>query len=245
MRKLRSAYSGSAIRVRRSSDDTEQDIGFSGEDLDTSALETFCSATDGYIVTWYDQSGNTNDLTQSTAANQAQIVSSGSTLTGSNSKPAATFDGSNDGYQAAFTLVNPITRQSVISLDTFQGSDDVFDGYNGGTARLRMHNSNSSLLALVNGRAFNVTAPSYATWVIIREMHSDTTNEDYQINATTEETGNAGNDSDPGGVTVGCQSNFTDHTAMKLSEVIAWPSDLGGTAEGTARDNANTYYSVY
>ena len=42
LRKLRTAYSGSAIRVRRSSDNTEQDIGFtSNGDLDTSVLQTF------------------------------------------------------------------------------------------------------------------------------------------------------------------------------------------------------------
>jgi hypothetical protein len=38
LRKLRSAYTGSAIRVRRSSDNAEADIGFSGINLDTTAL---------------------------------------------------------------------------------------------------------------------------------------------------------------------------------------------------------------
>lgn len=79
-----SSTATNAIRVRRSSDNSEQDIGFSGDDLDTASLESFCSATDGYIVTWYDQSGNANNLTQSTAANQPQIVSSGTTLTDPN-----------------------------------------------------------------------------------------------------------------------------------------------------------------
>ena len=38
LRKLRSAYTGSAIRVRRSLDNAEADIGFDGTDLDTTAL---------------------------------------------------------------------------------------------------------------------------------------------------------------------------------------------------------------
>jgi surface protein len=58
LRLLRSAYTGSAIRVRRSSDNTEQDIGFVSNELDTSALTTFCSGTNGFVKTWYDQSGN-------------------------------------------------------------------------------------------------------------------------------------------------------------------------------------------
>jgi hypothetical protein len=41
LRKLRTAYSGNAIKVRRSSDNLEQDIGFVGNDLDTASLLTF------------------------------------------------------------------------------------------------------------------------------------------------------------------------------------------------------------
>ena len=90
VRKLSSTYSGSALRVRRSSDNAEQDIGFVGNDLDTTTMESFCGAGDGFVVTWYDQSGNGNDATQSTAASQPQIVSSGSTIT-TNSKASITF----------------------------------------------------------------------------------------------------------------------------------------------------------
>lgn len=90
VRLLRSAYSGSAIRVRRSSDNAESDIGFSGGNLDTSALTSFCSGTNGFVTTWYDQSGNANNATRTTAANQPQIVSSGSVIN-VNSKPCLQF----------------------------------------------------------------------------------------------------------------------------------------------------------
>lgn len=40
-RKLRTAYSGSAVRVRRDSDNTEQDIGFTGNNLNIAALTSF------------------------------------------------------------------------------------------------------------------------------------------------------------------------------------------------------------
>ena len=91
VRKLRTAYTGSAIRVRRSSDNAEQDIGFSSGNLDTSALTTFCSGTDGFVTTWYDQSGNANNAVQSTAINQPQIVSAGVLLT-INGKPKIDFN---------------------------------------------------------------------------------------------------------------------------------------------------------
>ena len=80
LRKLRAAYSGSAIRVRRASDNAEQDIGFVNNVLDTASLTSFCSGTNGFVKTWYDQSGNARNAEQTTAANQPQIVSSGSVI---------------------------------------------------------------------------------------------------------------------------------------------------------------------
>jgi hypothetical protein len=103
LRLLRSAYTGDAIRVRRASDNTEQDIGFVSNELDTSALTTFCSGTDGFVKTWYDQSGNANDATQTTSANQPQIVSSGSVIL-ENGKPSLDFDGSNDFFNLTSSI---------------------------------------------------------------------------------------------------------------------------------------------
>jgi hypothetical protein len=97
LRQLRAAYSGSAIRVRYT-DNTEADIGFAAgtNNLDTVTLLAGAAAHGGsaYIKTWYDQSGNSRNETQSTAANQARIVNS-NTLDTANSKPAAVFSSSN------------------------------------------------------------------------------------------------------------------------------------------------------
>jgi len=90
LRKLRTAYTGDAIRVRRASDNTEQNIGFVNNVLDTASLTSFCSGTNGFVTTWYDQSGNGRDATQSTGANQPQIVSAGSVIL-ENGKPSIQF----------------------------------------------------------------------------------------------------------------------------------------------------------
>ncbi len=93
LRLLRNEYSGSAIRVRRSSDNTETDIGFTSSGiLNTSALLTFCGAGNGFVTIWYDQSGNGKNATQTTAANQPLIVSSGVVLR-VNGNPSIVFDG--------------------------------------------------------------------------------------------------------------------------------------------------------
>ena len=80
LRLLDKSYSGSAVRVRRASDNAEQDIAFSNNELDTATLETFASGTDAFVTTWYDQSGNGYDATQTTASAQPQIVSGGTSL---------------------------------------------------------------------------------------------------------------------------------------------------------------------
>jgi len=104
LRKLRAAYSGSAVRVRKevSAVSSETDIGFLGDgSLDTVSLLTFASDADGgdvFVVTWYDQSLS-NDATQSTGANQPKIVSSGAVITeGTSAKPAIDFDGTSNYF---------------------------------------------------------------------------------------------------------------------------------------------------
>lgn len=84
------------IRVRRSSDNTELDIGFSGNDIDASALTAFCSGTNGFVATWYDQSGNANNAVQASASVQPQIVTSGVINTDSSGNYSALFNGSNN-----------------------------------------------------------------------------------------------------------------------------------------------------
>lgn len=78
IRRLRGAYAGQLIRVRRSSDNTQQDIGATIDgNLNTAALTTFCGSASCFVTTWYDQSGNGRDAAQATAANQPRIVNGG------------------------------------------------------------------------------------------------------------------------------------------------------------------------
>jgi hypothetical protein len=55
-RKLVTDYTGPCLRVKRSSDSTEQDINFLGNgELDTTSLLSFVGAGEGWITRWYDQ----------------------------------------------------------------------------------------------------------------------------------------------------------------------------------------------
>lgn len=125
VRKLRSAYTGSAIRVRRSSDNTEQDVGFSGSGgLDISSLTSFCGSGNGFVTTWYDQSGNSNNAVQTTAANQPQIVSSGSVIL-QNGKPSVQFDNTNNFMNtSSFSTLSNASYFIVSKLNIGSGVDD-------------------------------------------------------------------------------------------------------------------------
>ncbi len=128
VRKLRTAYTGDCMRVRNGSS-VELDIGFDGSgNLDESALLTHCGGGDGFVVKWYDQSGNGGDLEQSTTANQPQIVSSGAVLK-DNGKPVITglsaFNGSHLDLKTPKTTYLPSTGQyyffSVCKTNTPRG----------------------------------------------------------------------------------------------------------------------------
>lgn len=74
LRRLRSAYNGPIINLRRSSDNAQSDFYASAAgDLETAAITAWLSGATGYVSTWYDQSGNGNNATQTTAADQSNI----------------------------------------------------------------------------------------------------------------------------------------------------------------------------
>ena len=91
LRKIRTEYTGNAITVRRSSDNTSQSIGFDANgNLDTTSLLSFVGAGNGFVSVWYDQSGNNKHVVQTTAASQPQLVVNG-VVALKNAKPAIDF----------------------------------------------------------------------------------------------------------------------------------------------------------
>ena len=118
LRKLKSSYTGSAIRVRRSIDNTEKNIGFNSSGaLDTTDLELFAGAGNAFVVTWYDQSGNGLDATQNTASSQPQIVANGTLIKTSNNIVAM----SAYGKTLVNGMVNTLTHSQFIASEVYGG----------------------------------------------------------------------------------------------------------------------------
>ena len=139
LRKLRNAYIGNAIRVRRSSDNLETDIGFiNGTELNTTALLAHCGANNGFVTIWYDQSGNNLNATQVTATNQPSIVTSG-VVNLDSGKPTILYDGIDDFFNIvsavnssniSFNSVSKLGSKSLVANSSYLlGAASSFYGY--------------------------------------------------------------------------------------------------------------------
>jgi len=126
LRRMRAAYAGFCVRVRRSSDSFERNIGFIGNVIDVADLLAWVGAGDGFVVTKHDHSVNGFNATQSNAAFQPRIVSAG-VLNIVNSRSSLSFDGTNH-----FMLVNStFTARSVITVLNALDAGGVFKEFNG------------------------------------------------------------------------------------------------------------------
>jgi len=106
LRRLKSWDDGKrVVEVRRSSDSTTQD--FTASQITNGDLVAFCGAGDGFVSTWYDQSGNANDATQATTTSQPKIVDAGVLLN------EIKFDGADDVLN--FTEIDFSTNSWMLS----------------------------------------------------------------------------------------------------------------------------------
>ena len=244
LRLLRSAYTGSAIRVRRESDNTEQDIGFVSNELDTSALTTFCSGTNGFVKTWYDQSGNGYDATQSTASNQPQIVSSGSVIL-ENSKPSVRFDGSNDYMDASgVTTGNPKSIFIATKFESLLSSEKViFDSIT--TTQAILYKAGTDQISLGFG-SFTLTSYTATTNYILYSILQNGSTSNAFIDSTNQilTNTNLGTNAFNGlriGAVRGTANLFYNGI---VSEFIVYGSNESSNRTGI-ETNINDFYSIY
>jgi len=245
LRRLNSYYDGPAVRVRRSIDDQETDINFTGTSLDITALESFCSGGDGYVKTWYDQSGNGNHASQTVAANQPTIVT-GSVTVVENGKPALSFNGVNNVFDVDITNISqPISSIAVSRIDYLNGdaSHYIYD------------NENRMILGHFGGATDNFAIYSQtildSSVTINSNQNSlfavhNSTNSIISVNAII-----SSGDSGTNGITqnfkIGDRWNITATRARlkgSLSELVLWNSNQSSNRPGIESD-INSHYKIY
>lgn len=165
LRKIIGGYGGYAIKVRRSSDNTTQDIGFDVyNSLDVVSLMNFVGTGSGYIDTWYDQSGNARHATQATTSKQPRIVNAG-VLEMQDGKPTVRFISANSTSLTLATEVSGINDYHALGVGAIiSGSDLYFLAGNTVTRQLLRLNGTAALAYYGGTSTVNVTIPSTTTF---------------------------------------------------------------------------------
>lgn len=247
LRKLRTAYTGSAIRVRRASDSTEQDIGFANNVLDTSSLTSFCSGTNGFVTTWYDQSGNGRNATQTTAANQPQIVSSGSVIN-VNTKASLQFDGVNQRFNIPTISIafNNLSIIGVVKSDSATSNGFAFA--NPDSERIYLGYITSSTLYFgYNDAATKFNLGAATTNQELIELYAGTNANAYRnTNASTQIT-SATTTLNTDNLSIGSykkSGSITTYYDGNIQEIIMYTSNQSSNRTGI-ESNINSFYSIY
>lgn len=240
-RKLRNSYSGNCIKVRRSSDNTTQDIGFSGSVIDTSALLSFVGAGNGFIDTWYDQSTNGFNATQTTTTRQPQIVSGG-TLVTSNSLASSRYVNSASTFMSmSNTLISQpdsvfITLHNQASI----GSAHYLDGTT--TRQIVGYGGTNQVLAFAGSSLLDGTIPNSLA------LHSaifNGANSSIQLNNGATTSGNAGSNGIGASSFIGTgnpSGSIYSITGL-YSEFVVFSGDQTTNKTGI-KSNIMTYYSI-
>ena len=115
IRRLRAAYAGPCLRLRRGSDNVESDFGFSGDGwLESLAVTTWLDGANGYVTAWYDQSAAARHLLQPSAGLQFGYTHS----TTDNGRPALRGDSGKYLQRVGFPAFTGMTVAAVLERVT-------------------------------------------------------------------------------------------------------------------------------
>jgi hypothetical protein len=228
--------------VRRASDNTEQDIGFDANgDLDTSALATFCSGTNGFVKTWYDQSGNGNDATQATTTAQPKIYDSGTGVVTENGYPALQYDGSNDSLATGSVAFSQPNMFHLVANATVT-NDFYFDGGAASESRLAVYSSTT--LNLRAGITFlPVVGSGFVSNQSLYYALFNGSSSAAAYNGASALTGNAGTNSMTA-LTIGSDGAGANSLTGTMQELILYNTSDDSNRAGI-ETNINDYYTIY
>jgi hypothetical protein len=232
LRKLRTAYSGACIRVRRSSDNAESDIGFDAGVLDTAALLSFVGAGNGFVVTWYDQSGSGSNVTRAAVASQQPKIVSSGVVELKNTNPAILFDGTDDRLVlgsgvAALNAGNQFAIFHVHASNLLNTIRNVFQTTGaGGTNQIRGFGDTRNIAGQLNWFLSNSAGTNYGV-----TMSTIRNNTDQRLQASIMDSGNVMRGFDNGAT--GGTNTYTG-TYNNTDLVIGFGNN--GTINGTIQE---------
>lgn len=220
-----------------------------GETYGITGIPAYDNTVNGFVETWYDQSGNGNNATQLTAGNQPKIVDGGSLVTG-----GLTFDGVNDYftcpslYSANLSVFSKLNTDSTNSsnymriLHICDGSDSFQITRGGNTDVGTFMSKNTSFQASAVG--FNhgsISGNSLLTSITSGSATESYANGSLRSNGSAT-IGDGGNTT----TTIGARCDLLSSTFFNnaIAEIIIYNIDQSDNRTGI-EDNINNYYNIY
>jgi hypothetical protein len=251
LRRLRRLYTGFCIRVRRSSDNAQLDIGFDSQgNLDILALLAFIGTGSGFVTIWYDQSGNGRNATQTTAGSQPRIVNAG-VLDIANGKPAIRFNGSNWFFSGVSLPLSQLTLSSVLNDVTQAGDIRYSIGTDTGSPESGGRGIFSSFQSSANKSVGYIPDTGVP---VVQTGFLPTIGQSYVVSLTTTATessiwANGGNNGTGRRITlnklfIGQRGDSLWYYDGYNSETIVFPSALSTTDRQTLERNQGNYYNI-
>ena len=241
VRKLSSSYTGAAIRVRESTFNTETDIGFdSNGNLDEAALTAHTSmpGMSGFIVKWYDQSGNGIDATQTVSARQMRVVNSNVIeKIGARVAPVSVAGSTHYAMSSAVSVTPPQTSFAVIKSSIASGTRHFMGETLAGTYRF---SGDSSFLQLNAGSIINASGIPQAHQLATGLANGASSV--LRANGSQIATGNTGGGSYSINQVFGVSA--TTNFYGNMQEILIYTADKTSDFSNIETD-INTYYSIY
>lgn len=263
-RRLSSTYTGSLLRVRRTANGAEQDIGYdSNGDLDTTSLTTFANGSACRVSVWYDQSGSGNDLTMISSGAQPEIYNGQVFYSiGTGGGKAISFDSTfymeatADLHAGAFYATSAVVTGSTIGNLHILNQDDSLIG---GTARIGQYLRTGSTANTARSVLFNSAGTSTAdntasstvaansSYVISAHGNSSKVEAfvDGATNGSTSLTGPLRHGS--GLYRVGASAHSGTAAGLwngRIAEVIFFDEDMSSVDQSAVVTDIQTYFSI-
>jgi len=244
LRALNSAYTGPAIRVTTTGSDFK-DIGllYDGS-LDTASLLTFAGGGDVFVTTWYDQSGEGNDVAQGSQSAQPQIVSSGVVVTTSDNY-AIDFSGSTKTLvNATFDNLTQVSSVFTIVKSTSSAPQVITDGVDLASRQVSGYYANNPSAFAINKGVTIKSAASINQNINLLSTFFDVNSDLYLNGVQILNSVDAGSNTREGftlGSALGSAASFEG----SIFEVIVFDEQNKSSDRTDIETNINNYYNVY
>jgi hypothetical protein len=202
----------------------------------------------GFVSTWYDQSGNANDATQATTTAQPKIVDAGSLVTG-----GLKFDGVDDGLAVSGQVLTSSSlyvasvMQHATGTSTSLGQT-IFGQYQFSTSgrfQLSTNNSSCSFFANATNSIVGLGAGAIGTSQTLISVNGDGSNAEIWRDGISKATDTySGFTPATVDFTIGIDSDGAREFNGKIAEIIIYPSDQSANRVGI-ETNINAAYSIY